>query len=394
LKEDTVYKDEKGIINYNCNLIGINDKYNLIIKHNNAEYNLETNLMLPLYSLLSDSQKEQFEHYFVNRYEKTKFKVKLHDVNINHEGYIFFKEEEVEKNLSELIEKEVKNYITNTNKPSPIEYFPEIKKVNQVSDITVSYQNNDYNLYLDLLDTNYIKFSKEDKRNIDNILIKKMNDIMDSGKKIKVIYSNDINYAQKVDIQFFKNNKWQSLKEEMTNLLKPHEEKCEQGRNVFKAIVANVVDGDTIDFYDGDKKTRVRLNNLEANESRQTFGSEATKYVTRKIYGKEIKIEYREKDKYNRMVATLYFEKKRSYDQDYDINQDIVKKGFARSKGIKYISEERFARTENLGIWKYDGIDPEVFRKNEEYYLNKQKENKNKNHWRNKQKVRLNKTKI
>ena len=113
---DLIYKDEKGITNYTCNLVSIKNNRNLIISHKNNEYNLETNLMLPLYRLLSKAQKEKFENYFIDKYKDTKFKVKLHDIDKSHHGYIYHMENQKEINLANLIEQEIKVFLENTNK--------------------------------------------------------------------------------------------------------------------------------------------------------------------------------------------------------------------------------------------------------------------------------------
>lgn len=387
---DLIYKDEKGIINYTCNLLSIKNNRNLVIKHKNNEYNLETNLMLPLYRLLSNAQKENFEKYFIDKYKDVKFKVKLHDVDINHQGYIFHMENNSEINLDNVIEKEIKNFIDNTNKKNPPQYYTEIKKVKSISDITVTYKGKDYRLFLDLLDTGYIKFKKEDKKNIDNVFYDKIKEV---GDNIRVTYIGDINYSQKVDIEYLKNGKWKSIKEEISELLKPIEEKCRDDVKNFKGIVSNVIDGDTVELYNGDSKIKIRLDNIDAREKQQVGGQMATKYLTKKIYGKEIKVSYREKDKYNRIVATLYFEAKNPFEKDFNINEDLVKNGMAHNLGYKYREAAQIAKKENLGIWRYKSVTPDSFRNNERYYKEKQKEKINKNHWRKKHEIRNKKLK-
>lgn len=391
--EDLIYKDEKGIINYTCSLVSIKNNKNLTIKHNDKNYNLETNLMLPLYHLLSNAQKEKFKNYFIDKYKNTKFKVKLHDFNINHQGYIFYTEDKQEHSLAKLIEKEIKNFIDNTNKKNPPQYYPEIKQVNAISDILVSYKGKDYKVFLDLLDTGYIKFNKEDKKNIDNVFYEKIKKILKEENNIRVTYIGDINNSQKVDIEYSEYGKWKSLKKEMKELLSPIEEKCRDNRKVFKAIISNVIDGDTVELYDGNNKIKVRLDNIDAREKQQVGGGMATKYLTKKVYGKEVKVSYIEKDKYNRIVATLYFETKNPFEKDYNINEDLVRNGMAHNIGYKYRAAAKKAKEENLGIWRYKSPTPEMFRKNEEYYKEKQKEKLKKKHWRNKHERRNKKLK-
>ena len=390
---DLIYKDEKGITNYTCNLLSIKNNKNLIISHKNNKYNLETNLLLPLYRLLSEAQKEKFKDYFIEKYKDTKFKVKLHDIDKKHHGYIFHMENQKEINLANLIEQEIKIFLDNTNKKNPPVYSPEIKKVNSISDITVNYKGNNYKLFLDLLDTGYIKFNKEDKKNIDNVFYEKIKKIIKNKNDIKVTYIGDINYSQKVDIKYLEHGKWKSLKEEMSDLLIPKEIINRDNRKVLKGIVSNVIDGDTIDIYDGFNKTRIRLDNIDAREKQQLGGGMATKYLTQKIYGKEIKVAYREKDKYNRIVATLYIETENPFEKDFNINEDLVRNGMAYNIGYKYRAAAQKAKEENLGIWKYKSVTPDIFRQNEKYYKQKEKEKRDKKHWRNKHEKRNKKLK-
>ena len=117
------------------------------------------------------------------------------------------------------------------------------------------------------------------------------------------------------------------------------------------------------------------------------------KYLTQKIYGKQIKAAYREKDKYNRIVATLYFETRNPFEKDFNINEDLVRNGMAHNVGYKYRAAAQKAKEENLGIWKYKSVTPDIFRQNEKYYKQKQKEQKDKKHWRNKHERRNNRLK-
>ena len=58
-----------------------------------------------------------------------------------------------------------------------------------------------------------------------------------------------------------------------------------------------------------------------------------------------------------------------------------------------YLSYEQQAKEENLGIWRYKSVTPDIFRQNEKYYKQKQKEKKDKKHWKNKHERRNNKLK-
>jgi micrococcal nuclease len=127
----------------------------------------------------------------------------------------------------------------------------------------------------------------------------------------------------------------------------------------FEAVVAKVIDGDTVELKEGQ---RVRLLGINAPETNhpdlpvQKYGAEAKAYLKQEIEGKKCRLDYKinEKfDKYDRLLAYIYIEGRL-------INAELVKAGLAyayggkdkRSKELLVI--ENIARRFKKGLWEYE----------------------------------------
>jgi micrococcal nuclease len=88
--------------------------------------------------------------------------------------------------------------------------------------------------------------------------------------------------------------------------------------------VVHVTDGDTIVVLTDDKEQiRIRLYGIDAPESRQPFGSKATRFV-RDIAALEIvEIDERYLDRYGRTIATVFLP------DGTNLNEELVRVGLA-----------------------------------------------------------------
>lgn len=124
--------------------------------------------------------------------------------------------------------------------------------------------------------------------------------------------------------------------------------------------VLRVMDGDTLELIAEGKKAKIRLFGIDAPEKSQEFGKEARAYLTSLVLNQEVRVSIENKDKYQRIVGTIYLKEK-------DINEDLVKNGYAwayRQYSSKYIAEEEDAKMFKLGLWKNpNAINPAEFRK-------------------------------
>ncbi len=87
--------------------------------------------------------------------------------------------------------------------------------------------------------------------------------------------------------------------------------------------VIHISDGDTIHVLTNDKKKyKIRLNGIDAPESSQDYGNKSKENLKRYIYNKDVTVIYKSKDKYNRLLGTVYLNKQ-------DINLQQIKDGYA-----------------------------------------------------------------
>ncbi|WP_169976127.1 thermonuclease family protein [Campylobacter sp. RM16191] len=129
----------------------------------------------------------------------------------------------------------------------------------------------------------------------------------------------------------------------------------------FSAKVVKVSDGDTISVLTEDKKQiRIRLYGIDAPELKQSFGRASKSFLSNKIAGKIVLINQNGKDRYSRILATVYLE-------DEDINAYMVDNGYAwafEKYSKRYMPQQSRAKFLKLGLWQQsDPITPWDFRK-------------------------------
>ena len=98
------------------------------------------------------------------------------------------------------------------------------------------------------------------------------------------------------------------------------------------------------------KQYRIRLNDIDAPESKQAFGNKSKENLKNYIYQKDVVIDYESTDRYGRILGTIYYQNK-------DINLQQVKDGYAwvykqYSNKQNYIKAEREARSSKKGLWR------------------------------------------
>lgn len=116
-------------------------------------------------------------------------------------------------------------------------------------------------------------------------------------------------------------------------------------------------DGDSFN-YNG---LEIRLYNIDALESNQAHSQECKAKLTELIKGKVLRYEVIKYDRYNRAICRVFVNNK-------DISLEMVRSGYAFVY-YRYCTDSNFFRAEKeakrkkLGIWKYNNINPEKFRK-------------------------------
>lgn len=133
--------------------------------------------------------------------------------------------------------------------------------------------------------------------------------------------------------------------------------------------VVGVYDGDTITVLTDDKtQEKIRLIGIDAPEKAQAFGDKSKTNLSRLIFDKNVKIEWKKRDKYKRIVGKVLVD-------ETDANLEQVKTGFAwwyrdyaREQSPKdredYEIAEFEAKSKRLGLWAdKNPVPPWEFRK-------------------------------
>ncbi len=115
------------------------------------------------------------------------------------------------------------------------------------------------------------------------------------------------------------------------------------------ARVTRVVDGDTLDVLHGGATHRIRLAEIDAPESQQPWGREATVALQHSVSGGDVALEIVDTDRYGRWVAKVYV-------RGTNVNHAMVRDGHAwayteYAKDVRVIEYEDMARSAERGLW-------------------------------------------
>tara|TARA_B100000795_G_scaffold268763_1_gene256443 strand:+ start:1953 stop:2420 length:468 start_codon:yes stop_codon:yes gene_type:complete len=128
---------------------------------------------------------------------------------------------------------------------------------------------------------------------------------------------------------------------------------------------AIITDGDTIKILDN----KIRLHGIDAPERNQqcikntkkyNCGTVATMALIKKINKNLVRCEVqKKKDRYSRYIGVCFIMKE-------DLNKWMVRNGYAvayRRYSKDYILDEKYAKTNKVGLWSGIFINPEKWRK-------------------------------
>lgn len=120
--------------------------------------------------------------------------------------------------------------------------------------------------------------------------------------------------------------------------------------DMLEGIVVGVSDGDTLTVLSQDKQqSKIRLAQIDAPEKNQDYGQVSKQSLSDMTYKKQAVIEYKEKDKYGRVVGKVLVD-------GVDVNLEQVKKGLAwvyrqyADDQAYYVAEDS-AKAQKINIW-------------------------------------------
>ncbi|BCS35445.1 chromosome partitioning protein ParB [Luteitalea sp. TBR-22] len=119
----------------------------------------------------------------------------------------------------------------------------------------------------------------------------------------------------------------------------------------FDALVAKVVDGDTIDVRraGGHATIRIRLDGIDTPERGEPFSSAATRFTRAESFGRTVRVRGTDVDRYGRLVARVTRE-------GADLSVSLVRAGLAcvyrkYSRDPLLLRAEAEARSAARGLW-------------------------------------------
>jgi micrococcal nuclease len=92
---------------------------------------------------------------------------------------------------------------------------------------------------------------------------------------------------------------------------------------VYEGKVVGILDGDTITvLVGGHQPLKVRLAEIDAPEKSQAFGQRAKQSLSDLVFGKQVRVEQQDRDRYGRVVGKAYV-------GSLDVNAEQVRRGMA-----------------------------------------------------------------
>jgi micrococcal nuclease len=129
--------------------------------------------------------------------------------------------------------------------------------------------------------------------------------------------------------------------------------------------VVGVADGDTITVLQDRTQYKIRLYGIDTPERGQDFGKRAKQFTSGMVFGKQVQVIQKDKDRYGRVVGMVYV-------GNTCVNEEIVRAGLAwvydyyckDSVCSQWRDLENQARQSSIGLWSHpDPIPPWDYRK-------------------------------
>ncbi len=138
---------------------------------------------------------------------------------------------------------------------------------------------------------------------------------------------------------------------------------CSLFAEELAGLVVRVADGDTITILDPARtQYKIRLQGIDAPEKGQPFGRASGRFLARLVAGRDVKIQWSKKDKYGRILGTVFLDNR-------DINLEMLQAGFAWhykrfDSTPAYTRAETEARAAKRGLWQdKKPVEPHEYRK-------------------------------
>lgn len=114
--------------------------------------------------------------------------------------------------------------------------------------------------------------------------------------------------------------------------------------------IVEIQDGDTVTLLMGQQTYRIRLDGIDCPEKHQAYGQVAKQFTSDQVFGREVKVRWKEKDRYQRYLGTVITA------DGKNLNRELLKAGLAwhykqYNDNPLLAGLERQARRERKGLW-------------------------------------------
>ena len=113
--------------------------------------------------------------------------------------------------------------------------------------------------------------------------------------------------------------------------------------------VIKIIDGDTIHIRHNSKTHKIRLAYIDFPEIRQKYGQSVRMYLSDMIIGKTVRAQIYSIDRYNRLIAEIFFDNKNINLHLIETGKCLVYRRYAKGK-TNYFIKEKLAKKYQIGL--------------------------------------------
>ena len=121
------------------------------------------------------------------------------------------------------------------------------------------------------------------------------------------------------------------------------------GQGTLEGKIVSIADGDTFTLLVNKEQTKIRLHGIDCPEKSQDFGNKAKEFLSDLVFGKVVKVETKDIDRYGRTIGLVTIDGK-------NVNEELLKAGLAwhykyYDKNLAWAQLENEAKKAKKGLW-------------------------------------------
>lgn len=119
----------------------------------------------------------------------------------------------------------------------------------------------------------------------------------------------------------------------------------------LKGTVIAIADGDTFTLLTAqNQQVKIRLHGIDCPEKKQPYFKYAKAYISSLVFGKQVFVQVKNKDRYGRTIGVVFLEDKRN------VNELLLQTGWAwhfkkYDQDARWAAMEQLARRQRKGLW-------------------------------------------